>query len=88
MNGSLRLIEGELGIDVVEGEIPANLVEEATKRRAELVEKIVGNIFDFFLLLENFQLNYINLFFDSYNLVFISNNLFITKIIINNNTNS
>ncbi len=33
--------EGELGIDVVEGEIPANMVEEATKRRAELVEKIV-----------------------------------------------
>ncbi len=33
--------EGELGIDVIESEIPANLVEEATKRRAELVEKIV-----------------------------------------------
>ena len=33
--------EGELGINVVEGEVPENMVEEATKRRAELVEKIV-----------------------------------------------
>jgi len=33
--------EGDMGIDVIEGEIPANMVEEATKRRAEFVEKIV-----------------------------------------------
>jgi len=32
--------EGEMGINIVEGEIPADMVEEAKKYRAELVEKI------------------------------------------------
>ena len=33
--------EGEMGIDVIEGEIPENLKADAVKYRAELVEKIV-----------------------------------------------
>ncbi|MEN9649217.1 MAG: fusA-3, elongation factor elongation factor [Candidatus Parcubacteria bacterium] len=33
--------EGDMGIDVVEKEIPENMVADATKYRAELVEKIV-----------------------------------------------
>ncbi len=33
--------EGDMGIDVIEKEIPENLVADATKYRAELVEKIV-----------------------------------------------
>lgn len=32
---------GEKGIDVVEGEIPADLLEDAKKYRAELIEKVV-----------------------------------------------
>jgi len=32
--------EGEMGINIIEGEIPADMVEEAKKYRAELVEKI------------------------------------------------
>ena len=32
---------GEKGIDVVEGEIPANMLEDAKKYRAELIEKVV-----------------------------------------------
>lgn len=32
--------EGEMGINVIEGEIPAEYVEEAKKLRAELIEKI------------------------------------------------
>src|SRR6185436_10281026 len=35
--------EGNMGMDVIEGEIPADLLEEAKKYRAELVEKIVEN---------------------------------------------
>ncbi len=35
--------EGDRGEKVVEGEIPANLLEEAKKRHAELVERIVEN---------------------------------------------
>ncbi|MBU3668459.1 MAG: elongation factor G [Candidatus Taylorbacteria bacterium] len=33
--------EGDMGNQVIEYDIPANMVEEATKRRAEFVEKIV-----------------------------------------------
>ena len=35
--------EGEMGINVVEGEIPANMMDDAKKYRAELVERIVEN---------------------------------------------
>ncbi|MEK7567422.1 MAG: elongation factor G [Patescibacteria group bacterium] len=35
--------EGEMGIKIVEGEVPAELVEEAKKYRNELIEKIVEN---------------------------------------------
>jgi elongation factor G len=35
--------EGEMGINIVEKEIPGELMEEATKRRAEMVETISGH---------------------------------------------
>ena len=34
---------GNMGQDVIEGEIPANLLEDAKKYRAELIERIVEN---------------------------------------------